>query len=162
MPTYFPSADITGIPNSRWYAAPLDYQAITENYEFEDGGKDFNEVAPAANAPRRWQVGFMCVGATHAEAKTQADVYEDFFNTVRYSQPFRFTDKYGDVWDNVFVEDFKKEHDSHKSWVISVTFGLVGYGSAVVDATPPGTISDLSATPSGLGAELDWTPPTDS
>src|SRR5690242_10467067 len=104
---YFPSSDITGIPKSRFYAAPPDYDQITDSWQYEDGGRDFNEVAPPANAPRRWEYGF--TGLTPEQAK----IFDDFYDAVRKVTPFDFRDKYGVVWSNVYVEDYSRAHEAH-------------------------------------------------
>jgi hypothetical protein len=133
MSTYFPIsippiAD-SGAYVSHWDAMPRDWNAVTDRYEYQDGGKDFNEVS--SNAPRRWRLELTCDGggaghAGHLAAKAIADVYEAFFNSNRYTQPFYFEDKYGDTWSDIRIEEYERTHDAHKSWIIYVRFTLVG------------------------------------
>jgi hypothetical protein len=125
--TYFPSFDITGIRPSRWYEAPRDWPTITEDFEYEDGAKDFNETAD--DAPRHWEYGH--TGLT----PEQAQQFDDFYDLVRLATPFYFTDKYGVTWTNVYIESYSRVHEAHKSWSITVNFRLVGYNSEVY--TPP-------------------------
>jgi hypothetical protein len=157
MPDFFPSDDITGIPRARFYAAPLDYKAITDSFEFQDGGKTFNESGVPANAPRKWEYAYTCLDPD------QAVQFDDFFNAVRYSQVFYFRDKYGVVWDNVRIEDYQRTHDAHKSWCVNVFFTLVGFGSQPVIITPldvPTGFVAISVTSTSV--TLDWdTPPED-
>lgn len=140
----FPSSDITGHLPSRWNAQPRDYKPITDAWKYEDEFPDFNEVAPAANAPRRWEYEVECVATTHTAARADSQVYEDFYDAHRFVTPFWFTDKYGDTWDNVYIERYDRNHDAHKSWIIRVKFLLVGYGSQLVDLTPPAVPEDLT------------------
>ena len=119
-----------------------DWRTVTDTYEFEDGSKSFNEVADVA--PVRWEYSVICNGMTAAAAKNEADVYEDFFNTVRLVTPFDFTDKFGTVWPNVYVESFEKRHDAHKSWTVFVDFVLVSFtGISASDTYDAGDPDDI-------------------
>lgn len=141
----FPNDQITGIPRARFYAAPPDFPAVTDSWEYADGGRDFNEVSDTP--PRRWE--YFYTGLSPA----QAFQFDEFANTVRRSVPFDFTDPYGVTWTNVFIEDYKRYHDAHKSWIVTVEFYLVGYGSEytdegdpIVDITVPAPGASLSGT----------------
>lgn len=133
---FFPSYPITPDRPSRWDARPYDYEPITEEWKYEDESPDFNETAPAANAPKRWEYEVELPRGTHAEALADSQVYEDFYNEHRFATPFYFTDKYGNTWDNVYIERYERTHNAHKSWIIYVKFVLVGHGSEVI-AIPP-------------------------
>jgi hypothetical protein len=126
----FPSDYYTGIPRSRFYAEPPDFDKITDSWEYADGGKDFNEVAD--NPPRRWEYEYILISATNTDPASAAQ-FDTFYNTVRKSTPFNFLDKYGDVWNNVYVEDYSRTHQAHKPWVVFIKFKLVGYNSTIID-----------------------------
>lgn len=161
MPTYFPTLP-DGAVLTHWEAMPRDWKKVTEDFEYEDGGKDFNEVSD--DPVRRWKYEVAIPQATHAAAKAIADLYDAFFETVRYSQPFIFVDKYGDGWTNVYIETdgYTRTHDAHKSWIIFVKFQLVGYNSIAADVTPPSVPTGLTATPiSSTTIRLTWEAATD-
>lgn len=121
MPTYFPDLP-SGAIVTHWDALPNDWKKITETFEYEDGGEDFNEVSDVA--PKRWKYEVAIPAATHAAAKAIFDQYDAFFNDVRYSLPFIFTDKYGTAWSDVRIEEYERTHDAHKSWIVFVKFTL--------------------------------------
>jgi hypothetical protein len=125
---YFPSDDIVGFPRSRFYAEPPQYSKVTDSYEFEDGGRDFNEVADVA--PRRWEYEY-----THRTPE-QRFIFDAFFDTARLINPFIFRDKYGNEWPNVRVEKYQPEHERHKSWINEIKFDLISFGGAVVAGAP--------------------------
>lgn len=102
-----------------------DWGAVTDEYEYEDGRKDFNEVSDVA--PVRWEYSVIISEPTAFDAITESSVYHDFYNAVRRSQPFNFTDKFGVIWEDVRVESYERIHDAHKSWTIFVNFVLVSY-----------------------------------
>jgi hypothetical protein len=107
-----------------WDAMPHDWKAVTDDYEYADGGKDFNEVSSVA--PKRWRIEVVIPKNTHAAAKLVFDQYDAFFDFVRYSQPFIFTDKYGTAWSDVRIEEYERTHDAHKSWIVFARFTLAG------------------------------------
>lgn len=123
----FPSSQLTGIPKNRFYAEPPDYEKTTDEWEYEDGGKDRNEVSDTAI--RRWE--YVYDGLT----PEQAAQFDTFNDTVRRAYPFTFLDKYDNAWSNVYIEDYKRTHEAHKSWIIRVEFNLVGENSQIL--TPP-------------------------
>lgn len=131
----FPSTQITDIPRNRFYVE-RDYEQITDSWEYEDGGKDFNEVADAAVAPRRWQ--YVYDGLT----PEQAEQFDEFNDDVRLVTPFTFIDKYDVAWSNVFIKEYKRTHEAHKSWVVRVEFNLVGYNSQILTA-PTVSLTDV-------------------
>jgi len=140
----FPSFTFTGIRPAREQESAPDWDKITDSYEFEDGGKTFNEVASVA--PIRWEYEVVLPAASAAAAKAAASVYHNFNNTVRRSTPFNFTDKFGAVWTNVYIESYSRTHDAHKSWIVSVKFGLISFLGTTLDTTPPTVPSGLATT----------------
>lgn len=123
MPTYFPDT-VTGAIVQHWDAMPFDWKQVTDDYEYQDGGKDFNEVSSVA--PRRWRIEMVIPTTSHTATKALFDQYDTFFNDVRYSLPFIFTDKYGTAWSDVRIEDYDRHHEGHKSMIVFVNFTLVG------------------------------------
>lgn len=142
----FPSFTFTGIRPAREQESAPDWDKITDSYEFEDGGRTFNEVADVA--PIRWEYSVVLPAVTAADAIAAASVYHDFNNTVRRSTPFNFTDKFGTVWTNVRVESYERSHDAHKSWVVTVKFGLVSFTGENTPLPPP------PEAPTGLALEV--------
>jgi hypothetical protein len=145
---YFPTDTISGVPRTRFYAAPVDHEQITDQFEYEDGSKDFNEVG---TAPRRWEYDFTLISDTNSDPATLS-IFEDFWNAARLSNPFYFTDKYGDTHYPVYIEEYSRTHDAHKPWVMFVKFRLVGYNSSIVTITPPDIDLD---TPGVDGTDLE-------
>jgi hypothetical protein len=137
MPTLFPTL-VNGAILNHWDAMPNDWKAVTDSLEYADGGKDFNEVSSVA--PRRWRYELIVPGATHTAAKLVFDQYDAFFDIVRFSQPFIFTDKYGTAWSDVRIEEYERTHDAHKSWIVFVRFTLVG---SISTADVTGELTDV-------------------
>lgn len=124
LPFYFPSKGIipqTTMANSRYRDVPQEFGQITDSWEYEDGVKDFNTVAD--DAPRRWEYVYQNV------SKAEKVIFDEFNRTAKRSVPFYFTDNDGVTWDNVRIESYERNHDAHKRWSQTVTFGLVGYDS---------------------------------
>ncbi len=119
VPLYFPSDDLLPYRRTRFYASPADYNKITDTYEYEDGGRDFNEVA--SSAPQRWEYEYLY------RTPEQAKMFDAFYDQVRLKNPFFLRDKYGTVHSNVRVESYSRTHESHKSWRNDVKFRLVKY-----------------------------------
>lgn len=134
IPLYFPSADI--VPelatqarvNNRFNDRPLDWQAITEEFEYEDRGKDFNEVADTV--PRRWEYGYQNV------PKAQKPIFDTFNDVARRANTFSFKDNEQFIWTPVQIEEYQRNHDEHKRWRNDVTFALVGYDSTSTYEAP--------------------------
>jgi hypothetical protein len=148
---YFPNDIITGIPRTRFYAEPRDWSAVTDDWEYEDGGKDFNEVS--SNAPRRWEYHFTLISDTSTDPAT-VDIFENFNDAARRANPFYFTDKYGATHYPVYIEEYSRTHDAHKPWTQFVQFKLIGYNSEVVSPSVPTVVlTDLSV----VGANVQLT-----
>lgn len=118
----FPTPGMTGINYRRWYAAPEKWDETVISHEYEDGGRSFNETSDTA--VREWEVEFDCVSHTHALAKTQYEIFDEFWNAVRTSRSFSFTDKYGTTHTGVRVKEYSRSHRGHKSWSNEVIFKL--------------------------------------
>lgn len=142
LPFWFPSPDITDILYSRFYAPPLDYDRITDDYEFEDGSKTLNEFAD--EPPKRWQL------EANQRDRELIYIFDKFWNTARKVYKFLFRDKYNIIHDNVRVENYSRSHEAHKSWIEDARFDLVRYPGEF-----PMTIPDEPAT-----LELPDTSPT--
>lgn len=115
---FFPSDDYLDYRRSRFYAEPVDYDRITQSYEFEDGGRTFNE---SGTPPLRWEYDYL------ARTPAQALVFDEFWNHARKANTFNFLDKYGTVHENVRIESYNRAHEAHKSWRNDVRFKLVKY-----------------------------------
>jgi hypothetical protein len=123
MAILFPDLPVGAILQ-HWDARPHDWRSVTEADEYEDGGEDFNEVSNTA--PKRWRLEIVIPAGSHTAAKAVFDQYDLFFDAVRYSQPFIFTDKYGTAWSDVRIEEYDRTHDAHRSWIVFVRFTLKG------------------------------------
>lgn len=121
----FPTPGMTGINYRRWYAAPERWEDTVNMHEYEDGGMSFNEISDTAI--KEWEVEFDCVAQTHALAKTQYEIFDEFWNAVRTSRSFNFTDKYGTTHTGVRVKKYARDHRAHKSWQNEASFTLVKY-----------------------------------
>lgn len=152
----FPSYTFTGKRPRREIELAPDWKSVTDDYEFEDGGHDFNERSDAA--PVRWEYVVDGFGTTAAAARDDVSVYHDFWNTYRLSQPFNFTDKYGVTWANVHIESYSRTHSEHKSWQVTCSFNLVSYKGEKAPSTP----GDLTITDeSGESLTIEWTASTE-
>lgn len=148
LPFYFPSADLTMIHDvdrpSRFYDAPEDFAQITDDWEYEDGVKDFNEVAD--DAPLRWEYAYPHV------PKLQKVIFDEFWNQARLVNSFLFKDPDSNVWTNVRIEDYNRNHDAHKRWRHDVAYRLVGYNSVGTYEAPEVIDEDAPSIPEGLTA----------
>lgn len=114
----FPTYELSGVRWRHWDDVPKDYSSVTDSYEYEDGGRDFNvRGAP----PKVWNLDR--TGAT----KAQTDIFDAFWDSVGTSTPFVFTDKYGTTWTNVRIQSYSRSHEAHKSWSRTLAITLVKY-----------------------------------
>lgn len=149
VPLYFPSPDL--LPERvgwvRFREVPPDYDQITDRWQYEDAMEDFNEVANTA--PREWEIGYdvdnalnvstVTTGATPVEvADAQRAIFDGFNDQARRANPFYFRDKYGDVWPNVRIAAYDRDHDGHRSWRHSVVFRLRSNTGTVITAADAG------------------------
>lgn len=122
---YFPSDDFMIFKRRRFYAEPPMYDKITDSFEFEDGGKTFNERADTP--PRRWEYTYELVNQNGSTRPAEVTIFDEFFDRVRYSRPFYFVDKFGVEHSNVFVEKYERNHSKNMPWRQSVSFSLIKY-----------------------------------
>jgi hypothetical protein len=159
LPFYFPSADIVPTMGpSRFYDMPEDFAQITDDWEYEDGVKDFNEVAD--DAPLHWEYAYPAVPKAHLP------IYNEFWNQARLVNTFLFKDPEDYVWTNVRIEDYNRNHEAHKRWRHDVAFRLVGYNSvgtyeAPIDTTAPSVPGLFIDTEYFTYISIGWTPSTD-
>lgn len=123
---FFPSADLlvdTDIVRGRHYAEPRNWGEVTEEYEYEDSNKDFNQFGD--NPPRRWLIRYTNVNEVHSQ------MFDVFNDTVGTARPFYFKDKYGYVWNNVRIAKGGYTRDLRVPTAPDrvVEFNLVGYNS---------------------------------
>lgn len=150
---YFPTDQITGLARTRFDAEPPDHEAVTDDWTYADGSKDFNEVSD--NPPRRWVYEYTLVSRTPTDPLT-VQIFDDFNNAARRVNEFYFTDKYGVTHFPVLIEKYSRTHEKNRPDVKFVTFNLVGYSSEEVTLTPP-TVSLSSATLDGSDIEITGT-----
>ena len=116
----FPTAASTGIPYEHFYQAPKDYAAITDGWEYEDGGMDFNRRT--STPPREWRIEFRG-GLSWADIAQ----FDTFWDSVGVDVTFDFTDKFSVTHSSVRVKDYSRSHEKHMWWMQSVAFTLVKY-----------------------------------
>lgn len=114
----FPNKDIFGELYQRYYQAEKDWQKITVDHEYEDGGKDFNEKSN--NAPQVFEIEWRNLSSDQAQA------LKLYFNQRRFANAFNFTDKYGEIH-RVYFKEFNCDHEGHKSWLNNVSIKLIKY-----------------------------------
>jgi hypothetical protein len=116
---YFPSDDIVDIRRNRFFEAPPDFDAITDDFEFADGGRTFNEVGD--DAPQSWE--YMWTGLSPEEQS----IFREFYKAARKVQPFFFRVPDGTVYEDVRCDAFEAPHTAHQSWVREALFNLIKY-----------------------------------
>lgn len=161
LPFYAPTADLVPtVGPSRNYAASPDYPKITDSWEYEDGTKDFNEVAD--DAPLHFEYAYPAV------PKNQLPIFDEFYNQARLINPFYFKDNDDIVWTNIRVEDYNRNHEAHKRWRHDVAFRFVGYNSVGTYEGP--IVVEAPGVPTGLALEVlsdseilvTWSSPPDT
>lgn len=119
----FPNAWIMNIHGTNYYSEykylGRDWEAVTLEHTYTDGGKSFNEVNTIA--PQRWKLTMTGISAA------QADVYDAFKDQARLANTFNFTDKTGKVHTGVQIEDYNRDHRGHLSNHATCTFTLIKY-----------------------------------
>lgn len=118
-PISFPSPNITGILWNRFKKEPTDWEEVTGTNTYADGGKSFNLATDTP--PKRWSVEF--TGLSYE----QMEIFDAFNDEVRRDKTFVFTDKWGAEFSGVRIEEYRRDHEAHKSWVHSCSFKLVRY-----------------------------------
>lgn len=115
---------------NRFFAFPPDWEKVTDDVVYQDGGKSFNELAN--DAPMVWQLSYFL---TQSEAK----VFDDHYNEFRLSRPFPFDTKDGFRYSEVYYKQFERSHDGHKSWRQQRIIELVHYpGDGIItDSAAP-------------------------
>lgn len=116
----FPSDVLTGIRYFHYLERPRDYISVTDTYEYEDAGMDFNERS--SNPPYMWDIEFK-----HRLSKAQTDIFDAFWDAKRMAGTFDFTDKYGTTWTGVRIKEYSRSHQANRSWDRTVRFVLVKY-----------------------------------
>ena len=119
LPFYFPSDDLMQFRRNRFYAEPPQFSKITDSFEFEDGGKTFNEVGDVA--PRRWEYDYMNSTRDHIV------IFGESYNQARLIHPFKFRDRDGVEHSDVRIESYSRTHDGHRSWKQDARFKLVKF-----------------------------------
>lgn len=159
VPLYFPSSDLVPqlasqpLVRERFNDVPRDFARITDSYEFEDGGRTFNEVAD--DVPRRWEYTYQNV------PKAQKPIFDEFDALARRATTFYFKDPEGFVWTNVRTEKYGRTHDKHKRWRNTVDFDLIGYSSTAsfegwIDTYPPEEATGVDLSVDGTTITVTW------
>lgn len=115
----FPDSKLTKIEYARFNELPPDWDEITVDHKYQDGGKSFNETSDAP--PRKWEIGF--TGLTYDEMR----IFDEFDARARRTQTFDFTDKWGEKHSGVRIENYERTHEAHLSRRYEVKFKLVQY-----------------------------------
>ena len=115
----FPTAASTGLPYSRFIAKPRDFASITDSWEYEDGGMDFNRRT--GSPAYIWEVEFAPMSYANMAQ------FDTFWESVGIDSSFSFTDKYSVTWTGVRVKEYSRAHPEHRSWNQVVAFTLIKY-----------------------------------
>jgi hypothetical protein len=120
----FPNVVAIGGHYLKYLKHPANWDDITIQSEFEDGGVDFN--VRAASPPQRWTFEFG--GLNDTQAKVLDDHYADahgqllgFSFTEPRDVPWSHTT--GSTYTDVHYESFEKDHD--KVWIQSRKITLI-------------------------------------
>lgn len=131
------SYDFNSLIPSKYLEEELDFEAVTADVEYQDGGKNFAENS--TTFPRRWLFEYDSL------TQLQAAAIDAVYNTYRLANSFTFTDKSGAVHTNCYFERFNKNHDGHKSWIQKRRFIIVKY-NAPIPAAPDVIVPAVSIT----------------
>lgn len=115
----FPDPTLTGIKWRRFKELPLNWDDMTDTYEFEDGGRTFNDRTDTP--PIEWEIGFQ--GLTRA----QLDIFDEFNRAARRSRSFSLVDKWGETHTGVRIKSYNSDHDDYRSWRHECFFRLCKY-----------------------------------
>lgn len=115
----FPDPTLTGIPWNHVKKFPVDWDGVTDTWEYEDGGRDFNERTDTPLT--EWEVTFTGL------SRAQLDIFDEFNKAVRRSRTFSFIDNYGVTHTGVRIRSYESGHDGNVSWINNCTFRLVKY-----------------------------------
>lgn len=128
------------------------WEKVVDSFEYEDGGKDFNEVSD--NAPRRWEYEYHLVNRIANTDPPENAIFDEFYNQARRSTPFILRDKHGVEWSNVRVEAYRRTHREHKPWDVDISFKLIGNTS--VPTYPDVAVPDNSNGLAYLGEQIGF------
>lgn len=140
VPRMFPDARLlTGtqvLAPTRFDDIEPDFDQITDSWEYEDGGEDFNEVSPTA--PLEWEYEMKVIAnGDIARGYAEREIFEGFYKAMRKVNSFYFVDKWNQVWSDVRIKSYQSTHSEHKSWQHNIVFRLRASTSSVVVAILP-------------------------
>ena len=115
----FPPSSASGLLYKHYDVLPHDWAAVTDSFEFEDGGKTFN--LRTSNPPQRWKL------QNGPLSTTQAGYFDTFYDTYGIHLPFTFLDKNGTTQTNVRIESYSRSHPDTRAWRKTVEIVLVKY-----------------------------------
>lgn len=122
IPLVFPTPDVIGLKGwARFYDEPRKWRDITTVHTYQDKGVSFNRSADTP--PRKWEVIF----ALNNKPLAKRQILDDFADVAGIDTPFTFTDKYGVTWEDVYIENYDRNHPGHESWKQTVKFDLIKY-----------------------------------
>lgn len=130
LPIVFPTKEITGIRATVAYDAPPAYKEITVTHEYADKSRYSVEIAPTANAPRRWKITFPYV------RENKRYIFDEFFDAARFVRKFELHDKYGRIWEDVEIEDYSRAVRGARTWQHPIEFDLVSFSGKWRFAVP--------------------------
>ncbi len=111
---------MSGIVFEYFEEIPYDMKAITDEYEFEDGGKSFNRRT--STPPRRWVLRTM----PNLDLTT-AGYFKTFWETKGIDVTFSFLDRAGTTHNNVRFESFTCTHEGRKTSMFQAIMTIVLY-----------------------------------
>lgn len=140
----------------RYYKPAPDFAAITATRTYQDGGKSFNESGD--DPPQTWEMVYV-FDKRRPEQLAFLEIFDAHFRDRRYSRPFPFVEKDGNIVVNAYYKEYQPQHEAHKSWLQRRIITIAYYPSAAsTDILPPSVPEPLTVEIlSSVGALFKWT-----
>ncbi len=114
-PSAYPNTATIGFTYTKFTKEKADWDEITIESPYEDGGKDFNQSADAPS--QRWTIEYAIL------TETQAKVLDDHYDSCKgKALGFSFTEPRnypwtgaGSTFTDVHYEEYTREHGEHLS-----------------------------------------------
>lgn len=136
-------------PPERDYEYSTDWEDVTTDHTYQDGGKSFNELSDAA--PKRFERIYNFNLHVPGIAGKLA-IFDRHYEAQRKSRPFDFLTKQGVLLTGVYYKEYEPNHDANQSWFQTrrIIFVKYDYVPDTVSETAPSVPTGLSAIPYSL------------
>lgn len=123
-----PSLDIPfnvlGLLPEKYFENVPDFDKVTEDAKFQDGGKIFN--INNSTAPREWTFEFS--GLSEKQAAVFDEHYRFADGELGAKKDFGFTDRKNYIYDaRIYYKDYDKSHEKHRRWIQNRRITLIKY-----------------------------------